>query len=248
MPRLKLPGNDLGRIAFLNSSLNAAGGDKKSGKTYILDDTHNKLQSLAPAFENKVTNLNQYLASRTKEISERNNALYELSMYTRDGFEVARRQVRRLKLPAQVLQLYGLPLDGKTPNPTRLIEWIVIAKTFVAGAKKAKEKGFPGIQCPSPEETKEKLVSAEKEFHEVAGADRSYDDAQQEVADMRAQANELIQDIIAELRMTLRKLDRPSKRRIMRSYGARFQYLKGETVDPDDEEPIIDKGIEEASN
>lgn len=41
--------------------------------------------------------------------------------------------------------------------------------------------------------------------------------------------------------MTLRKLDAPSQRRIMRTYGANFYYPKGEQPDPDDMEPITDE-------
>ena len=53
------------------------------------------------------------------------------------------------------------------------------------------------------------------------------------------QADELIGDIMAELRMTLRKMDAASQRRIMRTSGARFEYLRGEEVDPDDNDPIV---------
>ncbi len=58
------------------------------------------------------------------------------------------------------------------------------------------------------------------------------------MAEMRETAEELISDIMAELRLTLRKLESPSQRRIQRSYGAQFKYLKGETVDPDDKQYV----------
>lgn len=55
------------------------------------------------------------------------------------------------------------------------------------------------------------------------------------------EAENLIADVMAEMRLTLRKMDMPSQRRIQRSYGAKFKYLKGEEVDPDDNEPIVDE-------
>ena len=64
---------------------------------------------------------------------------------------------------------------------------------------------------------------------------------------MRKKADELIDDIMAELRFSLRKLETPSQRRIMRSYGARYKYLKGEKVDPDDNEPIVDEVSDEVT-
>jgi hypothetical protein len=49
--------------------------------------------------------------------------------------------------------------------------------------------------------------------------------------------------VVEQLRFNLRKKDAPSQRRVMRTYGARFRYLSGEPVDPDDplpgeEEPV----------
>jgi hypothetical protein len=61
--------------------------------------------------------------------------------------------------------------------------------------------------------------------------DREYDQAQEEIAGLRFKADELISDVMAELRFNLRKKDGSSQRRIMRTYGANFHYLKGEPVD-----------------
>jgi hypothetical protein len=48
------------------------------------------------------------------------------------------------------------------------------------------------------------------------------------VKELRAKADELISDVIDDLRYFLRKKDEPSQRRIIRSYGVTFKYLKGE--------------------
>lgn len=244
MPDYYKAGSDLSRTAFLKAARGAAKSDKQAGNEYVLGDTFNKLKSFAPDFEEKVTTISQKLSARSKEIEERNSHLGNLSTYIRDGFEVTRRQVNRLKLPAHVLQLYGLPLDGTTPNPTTAAEWLTIAKTFIEGSKKVAEQGFAVVACPTPEEIEKKLKKAEKEYNEVVTADRNYDDAQAGMAEMRKEADGLIADVMAELRLTLRKLDMPSQRRIMRSYGAQFKYLRGETVDPDDNEPIVDEETE----
>jgi len=248
MPNYIAPGSDHARIAFLKSTLGAAESDQCSGKGFILPETFTTLKAFAPVFEKKVTTISQNLSARSKEIDERNGALDVLSTYTRDGFEVARRQVSRLNLPARVLQLYGLPFDGKTPQPGSPVEWITIAKNFIEGAKKAKADGFPAVSCPSAEEIEQKLLIAEKEYSDVAASDRGYDNAQQGIADLRAKADELIEDIMAELRLALRKKDVPSQRRIMRTYGAQYQYLTGEPIDPDDTAPITDAPAPAATN
>ena len=65
-------------------------------------------------------------------------------------------------------------------------------------------------------------------------ADRAYDEAQEAVAALRGQADELIAEVMDELRFNLRRKDAPSQRRVMRTYGANFSYLKGEPRDADD--------------
>jgi len=55
---------------------------------------------------------------------------------------------------------------------------------------------------------------------------------------LRARADELISDVIDDLRNFLRKKDEPSQRRIMRSYGFTFKYPRGEPEDEMWEEEV----------
>ncbi len=244
MPTYQLPGSDIAKLDTLQATIGAAEADIGSGKNFIPEELFNTIKSFTPGFEEKVTTVSQLLSKRTKEIKERNNTFNKLSTYTRDAFEVARRQVNRLDLPAHTLQSYGLPLDGRTPKPSSETEWITIAKNLIAGAKEIEAKGLPVVQCPSPEEIAKVCEEAEKERKDVSTVDLNYDEAQEGIADMRAEAEELISDVMAELRHNLRKKDTPSQRRIMRRYGARYKYLPGESVDSDDSDPIV----EEAAN
>jgi hypothetical protein len=57
-------------------------------------------------------------------------------------------------------------------------------------------------------------------------------EAQKAVAALRPRADELIGDVMDDLRYNLRKLDPPTQRRIMRTYGATFVALPGEPADP----------------
>jgi len=75
---------------------------------------------------------------------------------------------------------------------------------------------------------------AQSEADDVAMADRAYDTAQKAVEALRAQADELIAEVMAELRFNLRKRDTPNRRRIIRTYGATYSYLAGEPVDAGD--------------
>lgn len=238
------PGNDLAKLAALKAALASAKSDREKGLEYVLDETFGTLKTFVPALEEKVTTIQKKLSARSKEIEERNSACDLLSRFVLDAFEVARRLAVRENMPAHVLQLYGLPLDGTNPQPASAAEWIAVAKTFVEGSKEVEAQGFRVVSCPSPAEIEKYTKKAEREYNDVASADRSYDMEQAAIADMRKEAENLIADVMAELRLTLRKMDMPSQRRIQRSYGAKFKYLKGEEVDPDDPDPIIDEGTE----
>ena len=80
---------------------------------------------------------------------------------------------------------------------------------------------------------KEAYEKARKERKDVAIYDSKLDEAQEELEELREKADELISDVMAELRFFLRKTDDASRNRIMKRYGVEFKYLEGE---PEDEE------------
>lgn len=83
------------------------------------------------------------------------------------------------------------------------------------------------ISCPTVQEIKGKKDIAKKEYDDVVVADRAYATVEKELSGLRLTADENIQDVIADLRRSLRKLTGPAQRRIMMSYGARFKFLPG---------------------
>lgn len=185
MPNYSQPKSDAARVAFLTTASAAAQNDYAQGNKYILQETFDSLRRFAPQFENRATVINQKLSARSKEIGEGNSALNSLATFVRDGFEVVKRQVSRLNLPAHVLALYGLPLDGTVPKPTTAVEWLAIGRTFVQGGAQAVVQGHPPIACPTLDEIREKLAQAEKERADVSKADREYDKAQADMAEAR---------------------------------------------------------------
>ena len=104
---------------------------------------------------------------------------------------------------------------------------------MVQGDAAAVAAGFPAMINPSATELKAQIDNARTEAADVAGADRAYDEAQEAAENLREHADDLIDDIAAELRFNLRKKDPASRRRIMRTYGVKYRYLKGEPVEAD---------------
>jgi hypothetical protein len=200
MPVNVLPGNDNARLGFLKSTQNADQKDKAEGRNYVYLDTMEKVNSFVPVFGESLSKASARLSARSKEVEEKNVAYSELLTYVRDGADVLKRMVNRLKLPAQTYLLYGIPLDGKTPEFGTQFETFEFVDLFINGDIESGKLGNPQISCPTVQEIKEKKDIAKKEYDDVVAADRAYAAVEKELADLRVTADENIQDVIADLR------------------------------------------------
>ncbi|HEX2936254.1 MAG TPA: hypothetical protein VHO72_12950 [Bacteroidales bacterium] len=231
MPLLTKPTSDAARIGLLNATVKTGKSDVSKGKKYLSDETLKQASDTANQFSNLLKAETGKLAARSKEVREKNQALIALDAALRDTWEVIKRRVFRKNEPAEVLTYYQLPLDGTVPKLISEKEIFTLADRVIAGDKKAAAAGYDAAVCPSAEELQQMLDAARKESEDVAQSDRDYDDSHKLIAPLRTKADELINDIIAELQYNLRKLDPSNARRIMRSYGITFQYAKGEPED-----------------
>jgi hypothetical protein len=240
MPKYHAPNSDVQRLAFLQTAHNAGVKDRSSGNNYLSADLLTQISTFLPTYQSAYEKVSAQLSQRTKEVRERNEAVAVLQTYVRDFWEVLRRRVIRLNQPAEVLQFYQLPLDGTNPNLANHGEWLNMGQLIVQGEAAAVAAGYPAMINPSVAEVQTVLTRAQAEAADVAGADRTYDVAQELVAGLRPQADMLIQEVMDELRYQLRKKDSAGQRRIMRTYGATFRYLAGE---PEDEVEAVAEAV-----
>ncbi|HSO27040.1 MAG TPA: hypothetical protein VLS48_03155 [Anaerolineales bacterium] len=222
MPAYYKPRNDLARVAFLRKAIRTAQLDAAAGYAYLSQDLIDQADAVAQALSAAQLTASSCLSQRSREVEQRNEALQRLAYYVRDFWEVARRRMRRLEQPDAVLTFYGLPLDGAIPNPSRAEDWLLIAAHVVQGDAQAVTAGYPPMGNPSAAELTAVLETAQTAVGRVTTTDRAYDQAQEALAARRAQADQLIAEIMTELRFALRRKDAPSQRRILRSYGASF--------------------------
>ncbi len=228
MPYYQAPRSDEKRLAFLHKTLDADLYDRRRGQPYLHPDLRDQVAGLLPAFEKALQTLKASKAVRSQQIQERNDALDELITYLRDFWEVLKRRVAREHQPAYLLEVYGLPEDGLVPKPTTYEEWLNAAAQVVKGDAEAAGVGYASMVNPSAEEVRTRLDEVYRRAAEVGTAERNYGMAQEHVVELRAEANEVIQDVMDTLRFRLRKLDFDEQRQIMHRYGANFRYRKGE--------------------
>ena len=235
MPTYLPAGNDADRLAFLQHALSRGQADTLAGKSYLSADTLLTLETITTTFAAAYTGLTDSKSSRSLEALDRTNAYAALQMYVRDLFEGLRRRVRRMGEPAQVLTLYGLPLDGTSPKYVSTEGWLSLAAVAVAGDAKAVAAGYAPMSNPTAAEVGAVLQTAKMEAEEADAADRHFDEQQEELATLRQEVDMMGESVVRELRFTAWRKDPASHRRIMRTYGVKYTYLDGEPRDPDDQ-------------
>jgi hypothetical protein len=232
MATIKKQYSDNGRSHLLQTTVKTAPGD---GENYVSASTVQAITTFLISWLEKLLQVSQFLSAREKEIREKNVAMGFLDLVMRDVWEVQKRRVKRLRLPAEVLTFYQLPLSGLVPNIGKDKDLLAMAANIIKGDAEAVLAGYDPILNPSIAEVQTALDAAEKELAEVAPADRNYDKAEEEVANLRPEADSLIADVVDELRFNLRKRDGASQRRIIQSYGVEINYTSGtEPVDDDE--------------
>lgn len=233
MPIYIAPGSDEDRLRFLEATELADAQDITAGTPRLSAETRAALPGLKGGFASAFSALAMRLGGRIKEVTESQRADGKLTVYVRDFWEVLKRRTYRLEHNISVFAHYGLPTDGTVPVLSSRTDLVTAATNIGAGEPTAVTAGFPAMSNPSVAEVSAKFAAAQTERSQVGPADNLFDQAQTAIAALRAGIDELIADIVADIRYKERKLDDASIRRILRRYGAKFEVTEGEEPDPE---------------
>jgi hypothetical protein len=221
----------------MSKAMKTAVLDADDGSTYIDPVLLKELTDQYTVYNTAFEATQAALGGRVSETAESNEAVEKLKMYVSHLWTSISNRAQRLNLSAGMLNYYGLTSGGTRPTPSGQAEWLQLAEQIVSGDAKAVEAGFAPIAEPSAAELQAVLTSAIAETNDVVVADRAYDVAQANLAVFRAPADALIQEVRDVILFATRRMDAPSQRRILRTYGAQFRYLPDETVDADETAP-----------
>lgn len=220
MVKFQAPRSDKGRAGFMRQAVAMAQGSVESEVPPEVVAAMVAWLERANAAESDATD---GLAGRARAVRLAQEATTELALYVQDFLVGLRRRVRRLRLPEGVLNFYGLTTEGKLRHEGKARDdWLTRAGLLLAGEETAVTAGYPPMCNPSAAELAAKLTIAQEAAAAVDRADRIYDEAQAALAQLRPQADELIKEVVAQIRFATRRLDAPSQRRVLRRYGARF--------------------------
>jgi hypothetical protein len=242
MSQYEAPRSDAERLTMIRRSIETGQADRLAGLNYLEEDLLTQLGIFAPKFADALDNTGGLFTAKAKAVREKDTALDNVITHMRDLWEGIRRRVNRLNLPAEVLTFYKLSLDGTLDYPTSESLWLTLGDDVVKGDADAVAAGYQPMVNPSAAELQAVLVIAKAKVAEVVVADRAYDQAQEQLAVMRGEADAFIQEIMDQLRYQLRKKEEPNQRRVMRTYGATFSTQAGGQPDevsaPEEPNPI----------
>jgi len=228
MIKLVKPTSDIDRLELLEKAKTTGEQDIAAGRKYLLDETILGLTTFNPIYKAAQFLVNTKKEGRLAETAEQKAAFAILEVFCRDLMTVVKKRIYRMKEPLAVLAFYQMTQTGDIPNPTNMKQWLNLAEALIQGDAAAVLAGYPAMINPTAVELQAVLTTAQAEFDDVAMADRDYDIAQEALAVERTTADEWIDEIIDELDFSLRKFDDPSRRRIMRTYGFKYESDSGE--------------------
>lgn len=222
MPRIRFPQNDLARITLLTEVHMTHRSQSEQGNSYLMPETIQGLEELYNHFHHLVVNQTYSERERAEVVQEKLTALKELRTYCSHGLQSVRNRIKRENEPKELYKLYGISASGAMPKLVASADLITIAESIIAGDRSAVGMGYEPMINPRADQIDEINNRAKRLIADVNAADRLVDQAQEEVAEVRAEVDLLIKDIVADLKYNLRKMDAPSRRRVMRRYGVTF--------------------------
>lgn len=221
---------DTERITFLLQTAAIAPQDFAAGHPYIRRDTLDAVNALLPTFQAAVQAAHNRLSARVDATRAQAAAFARLRNCIRAFWAGLHRRAHWLGCP-EVIPFYGFAAQEPLPRIHGRAHWLTMAAQAIEGDAAAAAAGYPAMVNPSAAELQPLLESARSCIEAVAQADRAYQEAQQAVAALRPRANELIVLTVLDLRYYLSRFEASERRRIMRSYGARFcDVTEGEAM------------------
>jgi len=228
--RLRLPESYWDKKILIDNIITKATQDAPLGIKYILDDTLTALIAFIAIFTAAINDAEAKLKARMKETGEQTPAFKKLKTTEMDLIQVAKKRIERNDEPTDNLRFYAMNLEGEGPNPTSMDDMIKVALQLITGDAEAVAAGFPAMLNPSALELQTALDTARNERSDVKEAETAYDRAQQVLSDHGVTADDHIRECVDEMKFGLRHEDDSSFRRIMRTYGFKYESEPGEEL------------------
>ena len=228
MPYRRLPNTDLARLRAIEAGLEL--GKRTALKQLAFSQlTLEKLQLFYPQLLGAIRQLNiskQNQFDRSKEYGEifRKSKLYLSHFLQVVNFAIAREEMK-----PEVIEFYGLKVNSRATPPLNLEAHILTwGERIIEGEQKRIMKGGSPIYSPSIALVKVHYEEFKEAYRQQKTLQNITNRASVKVAELREQADQLIQQMWNEVENSLIQLSDDEKRERAQHYGIVYVYRASE--------------------
>jgi hypothetical protein len=233
MPYRRLPNTDVARLRAIEAGLEL-GKRTAMNKLAFSQQTLEKLQVFYPHFLGSIRQLNiskQNQFDRSKEYGE---IFRKAKLYLSHFLQVVNFAITRGEMKPEVIEFYGLKMNSKAAPPLNLEAHILTwGERVIDGEQKRVMKGGSPIYSPSIALVKvhyEEFVEAYKHQKMLQNITNR---ASMKVAELREQADQMIQQMWNEVENSMIHLSDDEKREKASEYGIVYVYRASEQKKPE---------------
>lgn len=228
MPYRRLPNTDVARLRAIEAGLDI-GKSTALKKLAFSQQTLENIQTFYPHFLGAIRQLNiskQNQFDRSKEYSE---VFRKAKLYLSHFLQVVNFAILRDEMKPEVVEYYGLKANSKATPPLNLEAHVLTwGERIIEGEQKRIMSGGSPIYSPSIALVKvhyEEFVDAYRQQKMLQNITNR---ASMRVAELRVQADQLIQEMWNEVEETFSHLDDDEKREKAAEYGLVYVYRSSE--------------------
>lgn len=218
MTTYRSPQNDSERLTLLRRAYNT--GRNEGSNAYLSQETLASVQALILSFVAAINAVNEAKAGQNTAVTQARNAADDLALQVQTARRMLRQNASHGKIPMSTFVHYGLPVEGRLPQPERRADWLVLAERLLAGDDQAQAAGSSALPDRAALAAAYDLFLAAEDA--VAQAKGALLTARDLLQGQRQLVTDQISALVRELRYKLANYSLTHQREIMRVYGVRF--------------------------
>ena len=228
MPYRRLPNTDLARLRAIEAGLEL--GKRTALKQLAFSQqTLEKLQMFYPNFLGAIRQLNLSKQNQFERSKEYGEVFRKTKLYLSHFLQVVNFAIAREEMKPDAIEFYGLKANSKATPPLNLeahvLEW---GERIIEGEQKRILKGGSPIYSPSIALVKVHYEEFKEAYRQQKLLQNNTNRASVKVAELREQADGLIQQMWNEVENSLIHLSDDEKREKASRYGIVYVYRASE--------------------
>jgi len=228
MPYRRLPNTDVARLRAIEAGLDIG---KRTAYTKLAFSQQmlENLQVFYPHFLGAIRQLNASKQNQFDRSKEYGEIFRKAKLYLSHFLQVVNFAILRGEMKPEVIEFYGLTVNSKATPPLNLeahvLSW---GERIIDGEQKRVMKGGSPIYSPSIALVKVHFEEFKEAYRQQKILQNITNKASVRVADLRLQADEMIQQMWNEVESSLAYLDDEERREKASEYGIVYVYRASE--------------------